>query len=420
MKLGSKKVTGVALACSMVAASLTGCGLTSTKVNRADSKTETNNSTSNNESTSDEFDVTSSETAAKTKEIESLIDNYFYFDQDEELREESYYDGLLEGLDDPYSVYYTPEEYEKLMEDDGGEYVGIGAVVSRNMETMNVYVVKPIVGSPAEAAGILPEDIIVSVGDVDVTTDMELDEVVSMIRGEEGTTVTLKIYREGDTDYRYIDVTRAVVQNVTVSSEMLDDNIGYIQVEQFIENTPEQFEEQIDDLLSQGAEGLVIDLRDNPGGLLTAVTEMCDYIVPDDMGDGLIVSTKDKNDRVLEEWKLEDGHSVDVPMVVLVNGNSASASEIFTGCMKDYGLATIVGTTTYGKGIVQSVIPLSDGSAIKITIAKYFTPSGNDIHKVGIEPDVEVELPDEVRTLVTIPHDQDTQLQKAIEILTMY
>jgi carboxyl-terminal processing protease len=145
---------------------------------------------------------------------------------------------------------------------------------------------------------------------------------------------------------------------------------------------------------------------------------MCDYIVPDDMGDGLIVSTKDKNDRVLEEWKLEDGHSVDVPMVVLVNGNSASASEIFTGCMKDYGLATIVGTTTYGKGIVQSVIPLSDGSAIKITIAKYFTPSGNDIHKVGIEPDVEVELPDEVRTLVTIPHDQDTQLQKAIEILT--
>lgn len=368
---------------------------------------------------SEPFDIHSDEVEKKTDEIERIIDNYFYFDQDDAKREESYYDGLMDGLEDPYSVYYTKEEYAQLMEDDEGVYAGVGAVVSRNLDTQMVYVVRPVIGSPAEKAGLLPEDVIVAVDDVDVTADMELEEVVDMIRGEVGTTVTLTIYREGESDYLYIDLTREMVENVTVTSEMLENNIGYIKVDEFIENTPDQFHQQLDALVAGGAQSLIIDMRDNPGGLVTAVTDMCDYIIQDDAGgDGLILATKDKNGNSMEEWHCKDGHSVDLPMVVLVNGNSASAAEIFTGCMKDYGLATIVGTNTYGKGIVQSVIPLSDGSAIKITIAKYFTPGGNDIHLVGIAPDVEIDLPDELKTKVTIPHEEDTQLQKAIEVLT--
>ncbi len=371
--------------------------------------------------TTGEFDAESSDVIKKTQEIEKYIDGYFYFDEDDTKREESYYDGLMKGLDDPYSVYYTKEEYEKMMEDDSGEFEGIGATVSKNRDNGTVYVVKPIAGSPAEKAGLLPNDIIVSVDDLEVTSDMELDYVVDHIRGEKGTEVVLKIYREGESDYIDIPIIRDTIENKTVEYEMLDDNIGYISVEQFIENTPELFEEALDDLQSQGAEGVVIDMRNNPGGLLRAVIEMVDYIVDDKevaegSGEpGLLLQTKDKDDNILEEYKCSDGHSVDIPMTILVNGNSASASEIFTGCLKDYGKATVVGTTTYGKGIVQSVIKLSDGSAIKITIAQYFLPSGTAVHKVGVEPDKEVELDDDLKQKVTIEHDEDNQLQEAIK-----
>jgi carboxyl-terminal processing protease len=201
---------------------------------------------------------------------------------------------------------------------------------------------------------------------------------------------------------------------VSVSSEILDDNIGYIQVEQFYENTDEEFEEKFDELLAEGVDGVIIDLRDNPGGLLDSVVNMCDYI----MGEGTIVTVKDRDDNVIQEYTSSADSEVDIPMVVLVNGNSASASEIFTGAMKDTGKAEIVGTTTFGKGIVQSVIPLSDGSAIKLTIAKYFTPAGNDIHKVGIEPDYVVELADGRLNAVNLDREDDLQLQKAEELLT--
>ena len=258
---------------------------------------------------------------------------------------------------------------------------------------------------------------------MEVTSDMELDYVVKHMRGEKGTKVTLKIYREGESDFLYIDVIRDTIENITVEGKMLDNKVGYIQVDQFIETTPKLFKEQVDSLLSEGAEKLVIDLRNNPGGLLDAVIEMVDYIVDDDAfannseEKGLLLQTKDKNDTVLEEFRCDDGHSVNVPIAVLVNGNSASAAEIFTGTLKDYGKAKVVGTTTYGKGIVQSVIKLKDGSAIKLTIAQYFTPSGNTVHKVGIEPDVEVELDEELRKKVTIDHKEDNQLQEAIKQL---
>ena len=429
MKLSveSKKSTAKRVVCGtfasvMVAGSLSGCAVTD-RLSSVGDKPQIIDETDESGSTSGSFSESSKSVKNKTEEIEGIIDKYFYFDQDDDKREESYYDGIMKGLDDPYSVYYTQEEYEKLMEEDSGEFEGIGATVSKDNEKGTIYIVKPIVGSPAEKAGLLPDDVIVAVDDLDVTSDMELDYVVDHIRGEKGSKVTLKIYREGEPDFLFIDIVRDTITNTTVSYEMLDNSIGYIQIEQFVENTPELYENAIDDLMSQGAKGLVIDLRNNPGGLLKAVIEMADYVIDDSKvangasQAGLLLQTKDKDDNILEEYSCDDKHSIDLPMAVLVNGNSASASEIFSGCLKDYGVAKIVGTTTYGKGIVQSVMKLKDGSAVKLTIAQYFLPSGTAVHKVGVEPDVEVELNDDQKRKITIEHDKDNQLQEAIKQL---
>ena len=347
----------------------------------------------------------------KINDINALIDQYYYFDVDRDKQEEALYDGIMAGLDDPYSVYYTPDEYAELMEDTSGEYVGIGAVVTQNSDKL-VSVVRPIPGSPAEEAGLMAEDIVTEVDGTEII-DQELSLVVDMIRGKEGSEAHIKIYRPSTKEYMEFDVERRVVENVSVYSEMLDNNVGYIQVQQFYDNTADEFKTALDDLESQGAEGVIVDMRDNPGGLLTAVVDMCDYL----MDGGTIVTTKDKNGNVISEYTATDEHSIDIPMVVLTNGNSASAAEIFSGAMKDTGIAKLVGTTTYGKGIVQSVIPLSDGSAVKITVAKYFTPNGTDIHKKGIEPDYEVELPDGRTNAVNLDRAVDTQLDKAEEVI---
>ena len=329
----------------------------------------------------------------------------------------------MAGLDDPYSVYYTKEEYEKLIEDDKGTYVGIGSTVSKKVDTNEIYIVKPLKGGPAEKAGMLPGDVILKVDDTDITADMELEEVTKMIRGEENTEVTVTVKRDGVEGEVVLKITRALVENTTVSYEMLDGNIGYVQVDQFIDNTPDLFKKALDDLGSQGAKSYIIDLRNNPGGLLTAVISMCDYIIDDKAtapggeSAGDLLYTKDKNDKMIQKLGCTDNHSIEAPIVVIVNENSASASEVFTSCMRDYGKATIVGKTTFGKGIVQSVFPLKDGSAVKLTIAKYYTPSGTEIHKVGIKPDVEVELSDELKKKITIPHKDDTQLQEAVKQL---
>lgn len=348
---------------------------------------------------------------AKIDEIERYIDALFYFDTDKDCQEEAIYDGIMEGLDDPYSVYYTEEEYTELMQEDSGEYCGIGAVVTQDAN-MTVSVVRPINDSPAQEAGLMAGDIIVEVDGTQIV-DQELTLVVKMIRGEEGTTAHLKVYREGEPDYLEFDIVRRKLVNESVTAEMLDNNIGYIQVMQFYENTDEEFADEFTQLMENGATGMIIDLRDNPGGLLDSVINMCDFIMEDET----IVSVKDKDDKLVKEYRATDGNSVDIPMVVLVNGNSASASEIFTGAMKDTGKATIVGTTTFGKGIVQSIIQLSDGSAIKLTVAKYFTPAGNDIHQIGIVPDYVVELENGRMTAVNIDREEDLQLQKAEELL---
>lgn len=347
---------------------------------------------------------------AKVDEINRYIENYYYFDIDPDFQEESFYDGIMNGLNDPYSVYYTKEEYQDLLEDNSGEYFGVGAVVTQDT-TMKVTVVRPIKGSPAEAAGVKADDIIVEVDGTEIT-DQELSLVVEMIRGEKGTTAHIKVYRPSEDKYIEFEIKRAEVENVSVDYRMLDNNVGYISITQFYENTPKEYKEAVEDLGKQGAKGLIVDLRDNPGGLLNAVVDMCAYT----LDGGNIVTTKDRDGKVTSSFDDKDDHSIDVPMVVLVNGNSASASEIFAGAMKDTGTAKLVGTTTFGKGIVQSILPLSDGTAIKITVSKYFTPGGNDIHQIGIEPDYEVELEDRTNA-VNIDYEDDLQLHKAEEVI---
>lgn len=351
------------------------------------------------------------EVEQKIDEINLYIDFYYYNEIDREKQEEALYDGIMQGLDDPYAGYYTPEEFSELQEDSSGEYVGVGALLTQGTDKL-VTVVRPLKGSPAEEAGLLAEDVIVEVDDKSVE-GVELELVVKWIRGEENTTAHLYVYRPSTQEYLDFYITRRVVENYTVSSEMLDDQIAYIKVDQFNENTDEEFDEQLEALRKQSAKGVIIDLRDNPGGLVSSVVNMCNSI----MSEGVIVSTKDRNGKQTSCYKADNEKSCDLPIVVLVNGNSASASEIFSGAMQDTGNATIVGVQTYGKGIVQSVIPLSDGSAIKLTVAKYFTPNENDIHTVGITPDVIVELPDGRENAVNIDRAEDTQLDKAIEIL---
>ena len=351
------------------------------------------------------------EVEQKIDEINLYIDLYYYNEIDREKQEEALYDGIMQGLDDPYAGYYTPEEFSELQEDSSGEYVGVGALLTQGTDKL-VTVVRPLKGSPAEEAGLLAEDVIVEVDDKSVE-GVELELVVKWIRGEENTTVHLYVYRPSTQEYLDFYITRRVVENYTVSSEMLDDQIAYIKVDQFNENTDEEFDEQLEALRKQSAKGVIIDLRDNPGGLVSSVVNMCNSI----MSEGVIVSTKDRNGKQTSCYKADNEKSCDLPIVVLVNGNSASASEIFSGAMQDTGNATIVGVQTYGKGIVQSVIPLSDGSAIKLTVAKYFTPNENDIHTVGITPDFIVELPDGRENAVNIDRAEDTQLDKAIEIL---
>lgn len=407
----TKKSIVLMLYIAMTVFALTSCGLfsDSESKNKDEKITIETDTDATSAQATDIWDDESVEN--KINDINALIDQYYYFDVDRDKQEEALYDGIMAGLDDPYSVYYTPDEYAELMEDTSGEYVGIGAVVTQNSDKL-VSIVRPIPGSPAEEAGLMAEDIVTEVDGTEII-DQELSLVVDMIRGKEGSEAHIKIYRPSTKEYMEFDVERRVVENVSVYSEMLDNNVGYIQVQQFYDNTADEFKTALDDLESQGAEGVIVDMRDNPGGLLTAVVDMCDYL----MDGGTIVTTKDKNGNVISEYTATDEHSIDIPMVVLTNGNSASAAEIFSGAMKDTGIAKLVGTTTYGKGIVQSVIPLSDGSAVKITVAKYFTPNGTDIHKKGIEPDYEVELPDGRTNAVNLDRAVDTQLDKAEEVI---
>lgn len=345
----------------------------------------------------------------KIKYLENMIDEEYLGEISTDKLEEGVYAGLIYGLGDVYSRYYTKDEYEQESVTTEGSYVGIG-VAMQKYTAGGVQIVECYKGSTAEEAGIKVDDVITAINGEDIT-DTELQDVVSMIKDNEDKDVVLTVQRKGE-DTQEITVKVSNVELPSVFGEMLDENTGYIQITEFKGVTVEQYEEVFADLKEQGMERLVVDLRDNPGGLLNVVCDILRDILPE----GLIVYTEDKNGNRSEET-CDGKNPLDMPLAVLVNGNSASASEIFAGAVKDYGIGTIVGTTTYGKGVVQSIRQLSDGSAVKLTIANYYTPKGNSINKTGIRPDVEVELSPELLNQEEITYEEDNQLQAALNSL---
>ncbi len=353
--------------------------------------------------------VLDSETTQKIETLAAYIQSTYYEDVDIEDLREGLFEGLFANLD-AYSQYYTEEEYESLLESSlEGTYCGIGASLQQDTETMQVTVVRVYDGSPAEEAGLLAGDIIYMVDDYEATS-MELSELVTHIRGEENTTVHLVTYRNGE-EIEY-DIERKNLTFPTVSYDMLEDSVGYIQVTEFTEATTEQFTEALDELQEEGMEALIVDLRSNPGGVLTTVCDMLDKILPE----GLLLYTEDRDGNRVEYTSTDD-ESLDLPLVVLVDENSASASEIFAGAIQDRDAGTIVGTTTFGKGVVQSIRTMSDGTAFKITTHRYYTPGGTCIQDIGITPDVEIEYEFLGGEDDSYSYELDNQIQKALEIL---
>lgn len=342
----------------------------------------------------------------KLKLLEDCIRQYYYEPEDAtvETLENGMYRGLMESLGDPYTVYYTPEEYKSMTEETTGVYKGIGAYIGLDTTTGAPVFTGIMPGTPAEEAGLKVGDIICEVDGTD-TLSMDTSEVANLVKGEEGTAVTIKVSRDGE--YVTVTATRATINVPTVSSEMLDDKIGHLTISQFDDVTPAQFDENLAELKKEGMKYLILDLRDNPGGTVTAVTQIASELLPK----GMVFYMEDKNGK-REEYTCP-GADFDIPMVVLVNGYSASASEILAGAIQDAGIGTLVGTQTYGKGIVQNLYPLGDGSAIKITVADYYTRNGRNIHKVGIEPDEVLEFDKEQYE----KDETDNQLERAREIL---
>lgn len=339
-----------------------------------------------------------SEVEGKLNAIDSVLESFYFGDVDDETAKDNIYKAYLSSYGDKYTMYYTADEYKALKESTNGKFYGIGAVCQLSGEG-GVLLVDVYDNGAGYQAGLRSGDRVVNVDGRDIT-GMELSSAVALIKGDKGTSVTLEVIR--GTERLTFSAVRDAVEAKTVSYTLLDNNIGYLSISQFEEITTKQFKAAVEDLQSQGMKGLVIDIRNNPGGLLDTVVGMLKYMLPD----GLIVYTEDKQGN-RKEYKGQDNDEFNLPLAVLVNGNSASASEIFAGAIQDYGKGTIIGTQTYGKGIVQTVKPLTDGSAIKFTIAKYFTPKGQDIHGKGVTPDMVVEYDTDA--------DVDTQLDAAIK-----
>ena len=348
---------------------------------------------------SDESEGIGSKVAGKLNALNSVLSNKFYFDQaDEEKSADSIYKAYLSSYDDKYTVYYTADEYKKLMESTSGKFYGVGALCSIN-ESGGVMVLDAFEDGPAYKAGVRDGDVVIKVDDTDIT-GMDLSSAVALIKGDKGTQVNLTIVRDDKTFV--FSIIRDEIITKTVDYKMMENSIGYIQISQFDEVTTEQFKEALTDLNNQGLKGLIVDIRSNPGGLLNVVVDIVDEIIPK----GLIVYTDDVNGN-RKEYNGSSDNEITVPMAVLVDGNSASAAEIFAGAVQDYGKGKIIGTQTFGKGIVQTIQPLTDGSAIKYTIAQYYTPKGQVIQGNGVTPNMVVELPKDAT--------EDLQLDAALE-----
>lgn len=348
----------------------------------------------------------SKDTATKINKIEELIDDKYLFDYEKEDIETAIIKAYVSGLGDPYSEYYTEEEFEQIGQSAAGSYCGIGVYVTYDEDGRGIKILQVIEGGPAEDEGLKDGDIITAIDGNAIELD-NFELATSPLAGEEGTKVTVTILRNGkEKDY---ELTRSVIKQNYVKSGMLDNNIGYVYLAQFTASAVEQFENAVDELKKNGAESIIFDLRDNPGGVLNGAVSILDYLLPE----GLIAYVEDKYGN-RTDYKSTDGtDELDISCVVLVNENSASASELFTGALKDRGYATVVGKKTFGKGIVQSLFSLGDGSGLKITVERYFTPNGVCIHGTGIEPDIEVEYDED-----KFKEDgTDTQLEAAIEYL---
>lgn len=341
--------------------------------------------------------------ASTLKSFRTLIDQYYIGEIDEEKVLDETIKGYVNGLDDEYSEYMTKDEWEEYQLEALGNYVGIGIYMSLNKDGY-VVVVSPIDGTPASEAGLKSEDIIVEV-DGENMIGLSTSDVSSKIKGEEGTTVGIKILR--DSEYIDFEIVRKEIKVYHVQYEMLENNIGYIQLLTFDEGCSEEFKAAYKDLVSQGAQKIIFDLRYNTGGLVDEALSIADMVVPKDK---TLLITVDANDNK-EITKAEIDNIIDIDMVVLVNEYSASASEILAGALKDNEVATLVGTKTYGKGVIQNVFSLTDGSVLKLTVNEYFTPNETKINKQGIEPDYVVEISEET------PEGEDPQLNKAIEVL---
>ncbi len=337
-----------------------------------------------------------------------LLDLYYYYDMDMKELEEALCDGILKATDDKYAAYYTAEEYAEISEKNSGEYCGIGVTVQQDAETKEIIVIQARENSPGEKAGILPGDIIKKVDGTDVSK-YDLSSVVALIKGEKNSEVVVTVLRDG----KLVDLTmkRDVIEVDTVSYEMIED-VLYIYIESFEDNTPEQFEKALKFGTDNNAKGIIFDLRDNPGGSLTSVEGMLDMLIKD----GLLVYVQDRRGNRVD-YKADDDKYVNLPMVCLVSSYSASGAELFSGTLKDYDMATIVGNTTFGKGVVQTLRQLSDGSAVKFTTAKYFTGGGTNIDGVGVIPDLKVDLNEDAIVDGVVIREKDNQFKMAWEAM---
>lgn len=351
-----------------------------------------------------------SDIATTLNKYKSIIDKYYLGEVDEEKLKEGAIKGYIEGLEDPYTEYISKEDMEDYLEDTMGNFVGIGIYMVKNTETDKIQVLAPIKNSPAERAGILPGDLIVAVDDVSYTAD-DMTEASTKIKGEEGTTVKVEILR--GTETKIFELTRETIKVNPVEGKVLDNHIGYIEFSSFDEGTAEDFKAKYEELQKQGIDSLIIDLRNNGGGIVDEALKIADYIA--DKGSVLLYEIDKNNNEKVE--KSENDPIINVPIIILTNENTASASEILAGALKDLEKAKTVGTTTYGKGVIQQVLSLPDGSGLKITSEKYLTPNKTEINEIGIEPDEKIELPDTVENVLLVEEKDDTQLQKAIEML---
>lgn len=342
--------------------------------------------------------------------ITAYLDKFYVDEVDKSKLEEGIYEGLVASLGDPYTNYISATDMETFLTDTQGSFSGIGIVVTVNKNENSIVVVSPVSGTPAAKVGIQADDRIVKVDDIDVSGD-KLQDAVSMMQGEIGTNVKVTVWRPSANKMIDFQLKRETINEETVTHKMLADEIGYIKITQFKENTYDQFMKSYEALQSKKMKGLIIDVRNNPGGLLDVVEKIADKLVPE----GTLVYTIDKEGK--RQDFISDKEKIDIPLCLLVNGSSASASEILSGAVQDMGVGKLVGTQTFGKGLVQGIYRLKDGSGLKITIQKYYTPKGVCIQGEGITPDYVVELPEELQYMLTIPEDKDAQLEKAVEVV---